>query len=79
MSIIGFISMAIDKQAASSGRWRVAEGKHRLIAFAGGAAGIWIGMVTFRHKTSRSKSYYSNWVKTGLIINVVMIIISITS
>ena len=51
MNIIAFILYGLDKKYAREGRWRIPEKTLLGIGMIGGAAGAWIGMQTFRHKT----------------------------
>lgn len=51
VNIIAFILYGLDKKYAREGRWRIPEKTLLGIAMIGGAAGAWIGMQTFRHKT----------------------------
>lgn len=51
MSFIGFGAMGLDKAKAKADAWRIPERTLLLIAFAGGGAGVWLGMEVFRHKT----------------------------
>ena len=51
INIIAFILYGLDKKYAREGRWRISEKTLLGIAMVGGAAGAWIGMQTFRHKT----------------------------
>lgn len=51
ISLIGFLSMYIDKRRATKHQWRIPEKTLFLIAIIGGSAGSVIGMHTFRHKT----------------------------
>ncbi|MBQ2901077.1 MAG: DUF1294 domain-containing protein [Agathobacter sp.] len=51
MSMVGFCAMGIDKAKAKANAWRIPEKTLFGIAFAGGGAGIWLGMEVFRHKT----------------------------
>ena len=51
MSIIGFLAMGIDKSKAKRNAWRIPERTLFMFAFIGGAAGVWLGMRVFRHKT----------------------------
>ena len=51
MNIIAFILYGLDKKYAREGRWRIPEKTLLGIAMIGGAAGAWMGMQTFRHKT----------------------------
>lgn len=51
VNVIAFILYSLDKKYAREGRWRIPEKTLLGIAMIGGAAGAWIGMQTFRHKT----------------------------
>lgn len=50
--------MGLDKRKARLQRRRIAESTLWLFAFLGGAAGIWIGMKLFRHKTLKPAFKY---------------------
>lgn len=51
VNVIAFILYGLDKKYAREGRWRIPEKTLLGITLIGGAAGAWIGMQTFRHKT----------------------------
>lgn len=51
MSAVLFIIMGADKRRARKGARRVPEKRLFLLALLGGAAGGWLGMYVFRHKT----------------------------
>lgn len=51
MSVIGFISMKVDKKRARNNEYRISEKTLWTIALLGGALGSWAGMNVFRHKT----------------------------
>lgn len=51
MTVIGFLSMYIDKRRAENGKWRIKEATLFAIAFLFGGVGSTVGMWTFRHKT----------------------------
>lgn len=55
MSVIGFVSMGIDKKRAINKKWRIPEKTLFIIAFLGGAAGSVLGMRIFKHKTKHMK------------------------
>lgn len=55
MNILGFLSMGIDKRKAEKHKNRTPEKTLMLIAALGGAAGSWLGMEFFRHKTKHGK------------------------
>lgn len=48
-----FGAFALDKAAAESGRWRLAESTLLLLALAGGSPGAWLAVKTMRHKTRK--------------------------
>lgn len=51
MTIIGFITMKIDKCKAIHHRYRISEKLIFTIALMGGSLGVWMGMYLFHHKT----------------------------
>ena len=51
MSLIGFISMGVDKKKAKEGKWRTKEATLFAIAILFGGVGSTLGMWIFRHKT----------------------------
>lgn len=55
MNALGFVMMWIDKEKAINHRNRISEKTLMLIAAFGGAAGSWLGMESFRHKTKHIK------------------------
>ena len=55
MNIAGFLTMGIDKSSAKRHELRISEKTLLIIAALGGAAGSWIGMELFRHKTKHAK------------------------
>jgi len=57
MNVVGFLSMAIDKRKAKHHANRISEMTLMLIAVFGGAAGTWLGMEVFRHKTKHFKFF----------------------
>lgn len=57
MSVIGFVSMGIDKYKAIKNRWRISERTLLLIAFMGGGIGSFFGMKIFHHKTKNKKFF----------------------
>ncbi|MBT2691220.1 DUF1294 domain-containing protein [Bacillus sp. ISL-47] len=51
MNLAGFVLMKLDKEKAKRNQYRISERNLWLVAFFSGAAGMTIGMNTFRHKT----------------------------
>ena len=51
MTIIGFLSMYIDKRKAIEHQWRISEKTLFIIAVLGGSIGSNLGMFFCRHKT----------------------------
>jgi len=51
INIIGFVICGTDKKRARNGEWRIAEKTFFITAILGGAAGVYLGMYYFRHKT----------------------------
>ncbi len=52
-NIVGFVVCAADKRAAIRHNRRVSERTLFLLALVGGAIGIWLSMLFFRHKTRK--------------------------
>jgi uncharacterized membrane protein YsdA (DUF1294 family) len=50
---VTFFITVFDKMKAIHGGYRVPEKTLFLLAFLGGSAGLWLGMVTVRHKTRK--------------------------
>lgn len=57
INVLGFGVMWLDKAMAKAGKYkyRVPESRILLIALAGGALGVFIGMDLFKHKTKKLK------------------------
>ena len=55
INLIAFILYGADKAKAKRGAWRIPEAVLIGIAFLGGAAGAWLAMLIFRHKTRHVK------------------------
>ena len=52
---LGFVVCTADKRAAVKSRRRERESTLFALAFIGGALGIWVSMLIFRHKTKKLK------------------------
>jgi uncharacterized membrane protein YsdA (DUF1294 family) len=50
-----FLLCAVDKLCARKNAWRVPEAALLLSAILGGAAGLFLGMLLFRHKTRHKR------------------------
>ncbi|WP_339061398.1 DUF1294 domain-containing protein [Tepidibacillus marianensis] len=50
-NLFTFFFFGNDKRKAKKGKWRTKEKTFFILSFVGGAAGIWIGMKWFHHKT----------------------------
>jgi uncharacterized membrane protein YsdA (DUF1294 family) len=53
INLLSFTIMIIDKNAARAGDWRGSEGALFFLAIFFGGLGIYLGMVTFHHKTRK--------------------------
>ena len=58
VNLVAFVVYGADKRRARRDRHRVSEKTLFLLALAGGSAGAWAGMYTFRHKT---RHWYFVW------------------
>lgn len=61
LSLLAFLTYAIDKSAAVSGRWRTAEQTLHLFALAGGWPGALLAQQVLRHKTSKPSFVQTFW------------------
>ena len=57
INIISFVAMRIDKKRAKKHKYRISEGFLIALSIFGGAVGSLIGMVVYKHKTSKKKFY----------------------
>lgn len=55
INLIAWVLCWYDKRAAIRQNWRVRERTLLIYAAAGGSAGLYLGMKTFRHKTKHLK------------------------
>ncbi|WP_051222129.1 DUF1294 domain-containing protein [Neptunomonas japonica] len=62
MSIITFITYALDKSAAINGRWRTKESTLHVFALAGGWPGALLAQQTLRHKSSKQAFINVLWI-----------------
>jgi uncharacterized membrane protein YsdA (DUF1294 family)/cold shock CspA family protein len=61
MSLITFITYAIDKSAAQNGRWRTRESTLHIFALAGGWPGAFFAQTKLRHKSSKEEFKIVFW------------------
>ena len=55
---VAFVLMGYDKRMALQGFFRIPEKLFLGLALIGGAAGIYVGMKTFRHKTKKLAFFF---------------------
>ena len=72
INIIGFLAMGLDKAKAKANAWRIPEKTLFIIAFLGGAIGVWCGMYNFRHKTRHW--YFKYGIPCIAVINILFIL-----
>ena len=72
MSIIGFLSMYIDKRKAIKHQWRIPEKTLFIIAILGGSIGSNLGMTICRHKTKHW--YFVIGMPVILILQIIIVI-----
>ncbi|EGD46481.1 protein of unknown function DUF1294 [Ruminiclostridium papyrosolvens DSM 2782] len=53
LNIIGFGLVSLDKYKAKNRLWRIPERSFFLLSILGGSIGVYIGLLTFKHKTRR--------------------------
>ena len=66
LSSIGFLTMLTDKRRAGRNRQRIPERVLLSIGALGGFPGVWLGIVSIRHKSSKPSFLRSFWGLTGL-------------
>lgn len=71
MSLVGFLSMGIDKLKAKRGSWRVPEATLFAFAILFGGVGSTLGMLLFRHKTQHW--YFKVFFPVFAVIDVVLL------
>jgi uncharacterized membrane protein YsdA (DUF1294 family) len=71
INVVGFFLFGLDKLKAVRKERRVPEKRLFLVAALGGAAGAWIGMRSFRHKTKHAS--FTIGVPALLLLNIVCI------
>lgn len=57
MSLVGFVLMGLDKKRAIRRQWRIPEAHLLGVALLGGAGGVALGMLVFRHKIRDIRFY----------------------
>lgn len=55
LNFLGFVLAGVDKRRAVRKLWRIPERQLMLVAFFGGAVGLYLGFRVFRHKTRHPK------------------------
>ena len=55
INLLTFVTYAMDKSAAQSGRWRTSEKHLHLLSLAGGWPGAWCAQQWLRHKSSKQE------------------------
>ena len=71
MNLISFIVTCIDKRKAVKNKWRVRERTLFILAFAGGALGIYVAMHLIHHKTRHFA--FSVGMPIMIFVNIIMI------
>lgn len=57
INIVAFVLFGVDKRKAEKRDWRISEAFLLGISALGGATGALIGMIIFKHKSSKKKFY----------------------
>lgn len=57
INLISFSIMGLDKRRAKEKKYRISENILIVLSLIGGAIGSLIGMIIFKHKTSKKKFY----------------------
>ncbi len=61
INLLTFVTYAMDKSAAQSGRWRTPEKHLHLLSLAGGWPGAWCAQQWLRHKSSKQEFRTVYW------------------
>ena len=72
INILAFILMGWDKYCSKRNYWRISESNLLGLALLGGALGILLGMLIFRHKTK--KELFKKTIPIFIIINIIIFI-----
>ncbi len=51
LNILGFVMVMLDKYEAKNRLWRIPERTFFLLSILGGGIGVFLGLLTFNHKT----------------------------
>lgn len=70
MSLVTYVTYAMDKSAARRGTWRTSENTLHLLSLLGGWPGALIGQQVLRHKSSKAPFRFVFW--TTIVINVTL-------
>lgn len=70
LNIYSFVIMGTDKWKSSRNGWRTPEKRFFACASVGGAAGIYLGMRVFHHKTLHNKFRYG--IPALLLLNIII-------
>lgn len=73
MTVITFAVCGFDKYAARHQMWRVPEKTLFLLSALGGSAGMYAGMLTFRHKTQHW--YFKYGIPAILVLQVALVMV----
>ena len=72
-SLLAFLLFGIDKLLAKIGAWRIPESVLLCTALLGGAAGAFVAMEMFRHKTSKGR--FATGVPLMLVAHAVLLVL----
>lgn len=70
INVLGFLMFGYDKLKAKRSGWRIPESRFLFIGLLGGAAGIYLGMKLFRHKTRHNLFVFG--IPVLMVLNIVM-------
>lgn len=72
INVFGFGMVAVDKYKAKHRSWRIPEKRFFVVGLLGGAAGVYLSMKIFRHKTQHRKFIYG--IPLLIIFNIAIVI-----
>ena len=71
LNILGFVMVMLDKYEAKNRLWRIPERTFFLLSILGGGIGVFLGLLTFNHKTKHW--YFMTLIPFIIIIQVLFV------
>lgn len=78
-NLVVFVALAFDKWRAKGQKPRVPETTLLMLGVPLAAAGMWLGMRVFRHKTSKTGFLIGAWIVTAVNVGLIWLVIQAIS